>query len=787
MASSAPRRSASRRATLLPLRPAQWQRWWEQLTRTDVLVRIGLCLLATVAVWLITSGWAPPFAYRTGYVPRRDIVARVTFAVRDEDGTRQRKDEVRRKTISYYENDPKPLADIQQHFTSSLEKLLSIAPDQPLPSEVAAEFFPPRDGDAAPSDVTAIRKQVKDSLSGAESFARLVRVVAELIDEFQRNGLLNELDARDTSVSPGQAEIRVHLPEKLADAHVVAVDAVKLAVVRQTLEKRVADGLRSAQLSDMLPDVIGRLTADWIGPHLPVTLKYNAEATALAREEAAQEVERNPVMVTFEQGRSTLVEGGKPIDLAELRVLLREHQEVISRQSVGERIGHSLASFGIYLALYVLCGMYLYSLEPRILRNVRQFVPLLAAVVTTIAAAWIAAHDQWRAESIPLLLFGLTAAIVYQRELAILLSAAVALLVTLALGQGLAQFVIHLATLATAVLALGRIRSRTRLIYVGLGVAIVGFLITLCICTLVGQAYGARQLLRTPLVETPDNLERFEFLNSLLNGAVWSFLCAILASILMTGLLPFIERLFDVQTDISLLELGDARHPLLQELVRRAPGTYNHSINVASIGEAAAEAIGANGLLVRVGAYFHDIGKMLKPQYFIENQGQEGNRHLSLLPAMSTLVIIAHVKDGVNLARQHRLPQSIIDFIEQHHGTTLVEYFYRQAAKQFEADPDGTEVDETHFRYPGPKPQSKETAVLMLSDAVESASRTLVEPTPSRIENLVNEIAMKRLLDGQFSECGLTLDELRTIENSLVKSLSAVYHGRVKYPDQQPA
>jgi membrane-associated HD superfamily phosphohydrolase len=154
---------------------------------------------------------------------------------------------------------------------------------------------------------------------------------------------------------------------------------------------------------------------------------------------------------------------------------------------------------------------------------------------------------------------------------------------------------------------------------------------------------------------------------------------------------------------------------------------------------------------------------------------------------MSTLVIIAHVKDGADLARQHGLPQTIIDFVEQHHGTTLVEYFYRQATKQQQESPDAVQVDETSFRYPGPKPQTKEAAVLMMADAAESASRTLVDPAPSRIEHLVHEIAIKRLLDGQFDDCALTLQELSTIEESLVKSLIAVYHGRVKYPNQQTA
>ncbi len=192
----------------------------------------------------------------------------------------------------------------------------------------------------------------------------------------------------------------------------------------------------------------------------------------------------------------------------------------------------------------------------------------------------------------------------------------------------------------------------------------------------------------------------------------------------MTGMLPLVEKAFGVQTDLSLLELGDASHPLLRRLAQRAPGTYNHSINVASIAEAAADEIGANGLLVRVGAYFHDIGKMFKPEYFIENQSAGINQHDSLQPAMSTLVIIAHVKDGADLARSHHLPEPIIDFILQHHGTTLVEYFYREAARRSEENPNAETVSDKDFRYPGPKPQTLEAAVMMLADAVESASRT---------------------------------------------------------------
>ena len=222
----------------------------------------------------------------------------------------------------------------------------------------------------------------------------------------------------------------------------------------------------------------------------------------------------------------------------------------------------------------------------------------------------------------------------------------------------------------------------------------------------------------------------------------------------------------------------------MQELIRRAPGTYNHSITVASLAEAAAEAIGARGLLVRVGAYFHDIGKMLKPGYFVENQGQGDNRHQSLVPAMSTLVIIAHVKDGADLARQTKIPEPIIDFIQQHHGTTLVEYFYRQASERSQGQRHRRQQRGRRKLVPLPGPEAANQR-----GGHPDAGRRRRKRQPragradaGRIESLVEEISRKRLLDGQFDECGLTLEEVRRIGDSLVKSLTAVYHGRVKYP-----
>ena len=215
---------------------------------------------------------------------------------------------------------------------------------------------------------------------------------------------------------------------------------------------------------------------------------------------------------------------------------------------------------------------------------------------------------------------------------------------------------------------------------------------------------------------------------------------------------------------------------------QRAPGTYSHSLQIATIAEAAADAIGADGLLVYVGGLYHDIGKVNKPDYFIENQSGGPNRHEKLSPAMSLLVIVGHVKDGLALAKEHGLPRVLHHFIESHHGTTLVEYFYRAAQSRAEALGEiETSVQEFDFRYPGPKPRSREAAILMLCDAAESASRTLQDPSPGRLETLVRKLSRARLEDGQFDECALTFRQLRQVEDSIVKSLVSIHHGRIGY------
>ncbi len=254
----------------------------------------------------------------------------------------------------------------------------------------------------------------------------------------------------------------------------------------------------------------------------------------------------------------------------------------------------------------------------------------------------------------------------------------------------------------------------------------------------------------------------------------------IISSGIVLGFLPIFEYIFKVVTNISLLELSDFNHPLLRKLILEAPGTYQHSLVVANLSEAASESIGANPLLARVGSYYHDIGKMVKPDYFVENLVSYRDVHKNLKPSMSKLIIFNHVKDGIELAKKHRLNPKIVDFISQHHGRTLVYYFYKRAK---ELEPEGKHEEE--YRYPGPKPQTKETAIVSLADTTEALSRTLEEPTPSRIEEMVREVVKKRFMEGELDECNLTLKEIEKITQSFIRILNAIFHTRVNYPKDE--
>ncbi len=270
----------------------------------------------------------------------------------------------------------------------------------------------------------------------------------------------------------------------------------------------------------------------------------------------------------------------------------------------------------------------------------------------------------------------------------------------------------------------------------------------------------------------------------------------VITALLAMLTLPIFQAIFRITTDISWLELSDLNHPLLKRLTIEAPGTYHHSLVVANLAEAAAEAIGANATMCRVCSYFHDIGKLVKPEYFTENMRRDRNPHDELAPTMSALIIIAHVKEGIDLALKHGLNQEVIDVIQQHHGTSLVFFFYKRALQQQEdaraggkimnmREEDLPEVREESFRYSGPRPQTREAAIISLADSIESASRSLEKVTPQKIDQLIGDIIQQRLIDGQLKECDLTMRELEDVAESFKHTLQSMLHSRVAYPSSR--
>ena len=769
-----------------------------------------LCLLAAAIMWGITFGWMPPFSYRIGMIPERDIVAAIAFQVEDPVETKTLQRRAVAEAVCVYDHDPHTVMEqlllLQQAIaavgrSASFEDLdqadwRSLYHDL-VSNEQNEETADDLETDAAnngsSTGVTMSEQQEQQAydqlkllLSSDQGQSSFDAVLALIFEPWIANGVLLELEH---GIDEG-SQYMVQVLTQAQAGEKPNVELHSLAVLHRDsilagLSGHIAKALEEGMFAQEDIPVVHEMLLTWIrGNVLAVTLTYNKPLSMQQRES-----QRAQVLTQFKRYHpgQMLAPATQSLGVSDIQLLRQEYDQIISGRFTRyeQSLGYGLANFGMYLALFTLCGVYLAVYEPSLVKETKRLIRLLVLAVIVVLLATTSSNDTWRAELIPLVMFTMVMAICYRRDSALLLSSTVALIVAVATGSTLAEYIIVISAITSTTLLLGRLRSRLRLIVIGFGGGLITLATTLGVSILAGQTFGSTgldfwdQLLGGSSVGA-------NYITNLLQGAAWYGFCVCLAGFFMTGLLPIIEWVFGVQTDISLMELGDPAHPLLTELQRRAPGTFMHSLNVATLSEPAAEAIGANGLLCRVGAYFHDIGKMIKPEYFVENQGGDaGNRHESLLPSMSRLVIISHVKDGADLGRKHRLPESIIDFIMQHHGTTLVEYFYRQAKASENGEAE--EVDEADYRYDGPRPQSREAAVMMLADVVESACRSLDDPAPARIEHLVRELAMNRLLDGQFDECGLTLRELSIIQMSLIKTETALLHNRVKYPDQATA
>ncbi len=421
----------------------------------------------------------------------------------------------------------------------------------------------------------------------------------------------------------------------------------------------------------------------------------------------------------------------------------------------------------LYVAIISLLGiLFLYAFRKRILLNNKKIFLIAGFSLLEIFLAYSITQSSLEASAKFLLVVPMVSmlfTIIFDSRVALYSTLIIALLIAGVCGNDYALAISSLIAGTFAVYTVRDIKKRTQ-IFRSIAYIFLGYVISII-------AIG---------------LERYETISTVLNQILFAGANAIVSPLLAYAILIFLEKTFRIVTDLTLMELADFNHPLLKELSHKAPGTFHHSISVGTLAETAAESIKANSALAKVGAYYHDVGKMLHPSMFIENQLENENNYEHFNTKKSVEIIFSHIQDGIALGKKYKLPDVVLNFIPTHHGTTVMKYFYEQALQsKNENDAIDNVIDENDFRYPGPKPNSKETGIVMLADAVEASTRTIEEPTLQKIEENIDTIVKERLVEGQLDECNLTMKELKTIKESFAKILVGVHHTRIKYPEQK--
>ena len=740
-------KSRARRAEIRKSCPGpawlDWQRWKEQGIVTSLWIAAGFFVAAS-AILMWRQEVIP---YRPGQWIPHDIVARVPFTYFDQGALDRLKRNARAR-------EPLVYRPVEGDVWANLQKELNVLPD--LAAGGSKEIPPDLKDILDNSTLTVLALEA----SGARRTAYLERVqrYVDAARNFRIHDNGNEwpliILPKDEWTDATRRHKQIHLGSGLIDAN-RTFPAHDYERLQRILHEFANGDFLLALQPKIVQFTVAKLEPNVIYNATLTEENANAAAAAISPEDAQQRVAMNEPFIEKHKG---------VFDQQDWQKLKAENQRYIRglRGSTWKsRLGTAMLCF---IVTVVLCA-YVASYQPRVVKNRARalgIASLLLAMLLLAQLTGLGSGPLYLLGVAPTLLVAMILTIAYEHRFAIGVSSMHGLLATVALQQGVTFFIVIWVGVLTAAFLLGDIRTRSRIIEVGGAMALAMMLATL--------ASGFMGF----------DPARFVLENSLYAGAA-----GLGVGFIVLGILPFIEKVFRITTGMTLLELADASHPILRRLQIEAAGTYNHSLQVAALSEAAAEAIGANSLLCRVGSYYHDIGKVHKAEYFAENQTPGENRHINLTPSVSLLIIIGHVKDGVELAKEHKLPTSLISFIQQHHGTTLVEYFYHQACKreqQQTSDAPTAGVSETQYRYPGPKPRSKEVAIVMICDAAESACRAMPEPTANRVETLVHELIMRRMLDGQFDECDLTMRELEIIERSVIKALLAIYHGRIQYP-----
>jgi len=739
-----------------------WQAWLQQPT---TLQGAGLLLIfaivgATIAMW---GKARPPF--EVNQTAARAVLARVEFRAVDEHRTTTRKnDAYEREPAVYTAND-----EFFQLIRDQLDALVRLGAANSI-DEI------PHDT----RDLLSLNEKTLEALRPFNDAGQATAAWTQLTDQFlQEVAYIAVLNPQRVEVETDEQQraaaiVIIHPSLGPLDRYDNVLFSVSdsLSELRRNIERCAGD----------FPPQLRKPVVDMVMQNLRPTYLYDQQQTE-ARKEAARDAE--PAVEMNYKPNDILVAAGKRMTALDVELVKHERAAYeqwleSSRWSISgiTWIGLPpgwLVPLGFaasFLAFGIGLWAYLSAYKHRIIENPVRGSALLSLLLMgqAIAVLLTIAGPQYvfATSMFPVLLITMIVAIAYDQRLSLAVGSMHAMMIAMSLSLTIPTTLVMLAGVGVASSQLNQVRSRSKLVSVGLWAGLAMAAAT------IGFGAAARP------IHVVGEVNRIGF------DALMVMLTAVGTGLLVQGILPAVERLFKVTTALTLKDLNDASHPLLQRLAQEAPGTYQHSLRIADMAEGAADAIGADGLLCRVGAMYHDIGKVNKPQYFIENQGGGPNRHAKLSPAMSLLIIVGHVKDGIEMAREYGLPPVLRHFIESHHGTTLVEYFYHAAKKrQEEQDPDAPAPADFEFRYPGPKPQTKEAAIMLLCDGCEAAARSLPEPTPVRLEQLVHTIATKRLMDGQFDECNMQLSELHAIEQAVVKTLTAVYHGRIAYPSEK--
>ncbi|MFC1666242.1 HD family phosphohydrolase [Candidatus Omnitrophota bacterium] len=523
--------------------------------------------------------------------------------------------------------------------------------------------------------------------------------------------------------------------------------AIRDCVTLEDLRKKV-EAFSSSSIRDRKKRPV---VADFVNAILNINVIYDKEETE-ARKRVASEGAVSIFNLIEVKKNETILNKGERIGKGHIVKLKGLEQSEPSAMKIG-----SVFAIAILMGLFMLLvAFYVKFYEPSLAAGNKELVLLAIICVLMLVTAKLIVMSPWPSNLVPVAVASMLIAILINNRLAIIVTCFLSILVGMISGNRLDIAGVSLIGGIVGIFAIRRVRRRSQVITAGISVGFANM------SYLIGIGLASSLDFSTYITE-----------------ALFGFTNGIISAVIVTGILPIFENTFKITTDISLLELADLNHPLLKEMVIKAPGTYHHSLVVGNLAEAACESIGANSLLARVSSYFHDIGKLEKSSYFSENQTLGASAHDKLSPTMSSLIITSHVKNGVELAQRYKLNKKIIDIIKQHHGTGLVFYFFKRALEKVVNE----EVGEQSFRYPGPKPQTREAACVLLADSVEAGSRALDDPTPSRIKGLVRKIINNKFIDGQLDECDLTLKDLEKIAKVFTHILTGIFHTRVEYPE----